>query len=164
MCILACVELVNWTSSLVRCEYIQSSHVFLHAQTAWNMLPGKSQMRDLPGSFQADRIFPGLSDRKLPGCRHECLETSRKDAGRKLAWISGYPSWKFPVGMPGGKVPLFAISSCFPGSFLEGSWKHPGSFQEVSRLAEAISAKQGSSMVFRGPENRIFPGSLLEGC
>ena len=61
-------------------------------------------------------------------------------------------------------MPVFAISLCFPGSFLEGSWKHPGSFQEVSRVAEAISAKQGSSMVFRGPENRILPGSLLEGC
>ena len=66
--------------------------------------------------------------------------------------------------MPGGKVPFSAISPCFPGSFLEGSWKHPGSFQEVSRVAEAISAKQGSSMGLRGPENRIFPGSLLEGC
>ena len=107
--------------------------------------PGKFQdSGDLPGNFQANRIFPGLSGWKLPGCCNHSKDPSRKDPGRKLAWISGYPSWKFPGGMPGGKVPFFAISPCFPGSFLEGSWKHPGSFQEVSRVAEAISAKQGS--------------------
>eukprot|EP00665_Eupelagonemidae_sp_cell47_P011080 gene11080-biopygen11087 len=59
--------------------------------------------------------------------------------------------------MPGGEVPPFAISPCFPGSFLEGSWEHPGSFQEVSRVAEAISAKQGSSM----DTSWKLPGSLL---
>ena len=92
--------------------------------------PGKFQdSRDLPGNFQANRIFPGLSGWKLPG-RCNCIQDlSRKDPGRKLAWISGYPSWKFPGRMPGGKVPF----SRFHRVFLDPSWKVPGNILDPSR-------------------------------
>ena len=105
------------------------------------------------------------------------MEYSRKYPGRQLAWISGYPSWKFPGGMPGGKVPF----SRFHRVFLDPSWKVPGNILDPSRkfpgwrrpfLQNKVvlwffgDLKTGSflEVCWKDAVFRTLPGSFLEVC
>eukprot|EP00665_Eupelagonemidae_sp_cell47_P015801 gene15801-biopygen2434 len=102
-----------------------------------------------PGNFQANGRFRS----RFPG---RMLEGCWKNPSIQHPSCPHCPPGSFQEGASSRKLQNPWIPPCFPGSFLEGSWEHPGNVQDVSRVAEAISAKQGSSMGLRGPENRLL--------